>query len=163
MRQWPAAMKALAAMNAALIVAVAGLLMIVMASPAFSANDQSGNGASTVAQDRADSGIPACFNKKSGAIRVLVAGGCSKSETRLALGLPGPAGERGEAGPQGPPGPQGPSGIGCSPEYQRTIWAPWDRFRWKQRSISGERFIAPGSVYNEIAGFTVCVVSVTYL
>lgn len=55
-------------------------------------------------------GIAACADKKSGALRMLVSGRCTRTETRVTLGGPGPAGPQGPAGPEGPVGPAGPAG-----------------------------------------------------
>jgi hypothetical protein len=68
-----------------------------------------------------DSGgvIHACFDSKSGALRVLDAPShvCGKFETSIdwnqsgAPGPPGPAGANGATGPAGPAGPAGPTGA----------------------------------------------------
>ena len=56
----------------------------------------------------ADGGsISACYNKKTGALRVAVKK-CSKSEQPITWNNSGP---QGPAGPQGPTGPQGPVGA----------------------------------------------------
>jgi hypothetical protein len=62
--------------------------------------------------------VKACANKKSGALRLLTKGKCSrKKERALSLsqtgpaGATGPQGAPGSAGPAGPSGPQGPNGV----------------------------------------------------
>ena len=55
----------------------------------------------------------ACVNETTGAIRLLLSGGCNSGEYGIALnieGKQGPVGPRGPVGPQGPQGPEGPPG-----------------------------------------------------
>ncbi len=54
--------------------------------------------------------IHACYNKKTGALRLLEGGRCKRHEGALTWGLTGPAGDKGPAGPAGPRGPEGPLG-----------------------------------------------------
>lgn len=109
----------LAALNGALLLAVAGLLWLLTANAAGAADTQAG------ATPRSDAGVPACFAKKTGAVRVLVSGSCLRSETRIQLGATGaqgPAGPQGPAGAQGPVGPQGPEGpAGKDAPVGRTV------------------------------------------
>lgn len=109
----------LAALNGALIVAVAALVWLLTANVAGAADT------STEVTPRSDAGVPACFSKKTGAVRVLVSGSCLRSENRIQLGAAGPqgpAGPQGAAGAQGPVGPQGPEGpAGKDAPVGRTV------------------------------------------
>jgi hypothetical protein len=62
----------------------------------------------------ADAGpTDACVNETTGAIRLLLSGGCNSGENAISLnveGKQGPAGPHGPAGPRGPEGPPGPEG-----------------------------------------------------
>lgn len=100
-------------------------------------------------------GVPACYDKRTGALRVLISGRCKASETRIVIGEPGP---RGPQGPQGATGPAGRDGNDCP--HTSTIYAPtsmygWDRYTGKSSwgfdtsfyaatsSPSGERVCTP--------------------
>ena len=78
-----------------------------LTSQGVSAHESMGSG---TVQPRAAQGVPACYDKKTGALRVLTAGACKRTESRLNLGQPGPAGPTGARGPAGPAGPAGPIG-----------------------------------------------------
>jgi len=54
--------------------------------------------------------VKACANKKSGALRLLAKGKCTKKERALTLSQTGPAGAKGPAGAPGTPGTQGATG-----------------------------------------------------
>lgn len=107
----------LAALNAALLMAVTVLVWLLTGSSATAET--------AVGQTRADPGVVACYAKKTGAIRVLVSGKCSRSEARITLGGTGPQGPMGPQGPagaQGPVGAQGPQGpAGKDAPAGRTI------------------------------------------
>lgn len=93
----------LAAMNGALMLAVVGLVWMLTASTA-------GADTQAAATPRSETGLAACYSKKTGDVRILVSGSCLRSETRIQLGAPGPQGPAGAAGPMGPQGPAGPAG-----------------------------------------------------
>lgn len=67
--------------------------------------------ASTVIPANADDVIYACYNRKTGALRVANDQySCKGSENLLYWNQAGPRGEQGPAGPAGPAGEQGPAG-----------------------------------------------------
>lgn len=173
-------LKVLAVTNVVLLGIVALLVGLMAAGPAFGSSAESAAPNVTVAT-RAASGVPACYDKKTGLIRVLVSGKCSKAEARLVLGQPGPQGPQGPqgaAGPQGAPGPEGPQGAtgvagpqgpagdaGC---YWRDVIAPqfntlgmgWNNYRVvKDISASGmvtyQEFQAVGA-FSTLSPMTVC-------
>jgi hypothetical protein len=176
--------KVLAAANVVLLGMVALLVGLLAAGPAFGSgggSEGASDAASGPAVSRAATGVPACYSKKTGALRVLVSGTCSKAEARLTLGEPGPAGPQGAAGPVGPAGPQGVAGpegpqgatgaqgpagdAGC---YWRDLIAPssnnlglgWNTYRVvKDISASGnvtyQDFSAVGA-YRTLTPVTVC-------
>ena len=111
-----------------------------------------------------DGGVAACYDKKSGAIRVLVtAGRCKASEARITLGEPGPAGPQGPQGPagaQGSTGPQGPAGRdgrdGTSCPRTLTLYAPtssWSYFSVQTSTYSSTKWYA---LYSSPWGQRVC-------
>lgn len=67
------------------------------------------NTEAALASPRSD-GVPACADKKTGALRLLTSGRCARTENAITLGGPGPVGPQGPVGPEGPTGPQGPAG-----------------------------------------------------
>ena len=112
-------MRLLISANVVLIGVVGLLVALLMANPA---RGNEGDGQSVGSLDQAatprdKAGKEACFNKKSGAVRVLVRGACKRSESPITLGQPGPRGATGPEGPKGdrgPEGPRGPAGSGGS-------------------------------------------------
>jgi hypothetical protein len=74
--------------------------------------------ATALASAATPASIKACANKKSGALRLLAKGTCTKKERALSLsqtGPAGPAGPGGAAGAPGAPGAQGPAGSPGAP------------------------------------------------
>jgi hypothetical protein len=73
--------------------------------------------ATALASAATPASIKACANKKSGALRLLAKGKCTKKERALSLSQTGPAGAKGspgtpgDSGAAGPTGPQGPNGV----------------------------------------------------
>lgn len=102
-------MKAMMALNVALLAAVGVLVALLVATPA-AGSDALREVYATDATGRSADGVPACYSTKTGAIRVLVSGRCARTEKRIVLGTPGPQGPQGLQGPQGAVGPQGPQG-----------------------------------------------------
>jgi hypothetical protein len=94
----------LAAMNAGLLMTVA-LLAWLLTAKAAEADEQSLPTAAT-----RSSGVDACYDRKTGALRILTSGACLKKEAKIVIGAPGPQGPQGLPGAQGPQGPEGPSG-----------------------------------------------------
>ena len=87
-----------------------------------------------------DGGVAACYDNRTGTIRVLVSGGrCRRGESRLTLGEPGPAGPQGPQGPAGQAGatgPQGPAGRdGSSCPRTTTLYAPSSSWSWRSFSV----------------------------
>lgn len=125
-------MRALIAMNVALLAAVALLLSLLMANPASGADDGETASPEVVLAPAASKAVKGCWHKRTGEIRVLITGRCEKSENRITLGEPGPIGPRGLQGPAGPQGqtgaqgPQGPKGeaADCSYFDRVTVYAP---------------------------------------
>lgn len=107
-------------------------------------------------------GVPACYDNKTGAIRVLVAGGrCKRSESRLTLGEQGPAGPQGPQGPAGQTGatgPQGPAGRdGTSCPRTATVYAPTSSFSWRTYRIETGSWTSTRFVALDSAPFSVRV------
>lgn len=100
----------LAVMNAVLLMAVALLAWLLTAKTA-EAEEQSVQAASP-----RSSGVTACYDRKTGALRILTSRACLKKEAKIVIGAPGPQGPQGlpgaqgSQGPEGPAGPQGPAG-----------------------------------------------------
>lgn len=107
---------------------------------------------SAIVQPRSE-GVPACFDKKTGALRVLVTGGrCKANESRLTIGEPGPAGPQGPQGPvgangaaglQGPAGQNGRDGTSCP--RTTNLYAPtssWRFFSVQTGSYTSTRWYA---------------------
>lgn len=88
-------MRKLGVFSSSLIVA---LSMILIAGN-FSASQSSGTSVTT------------CYNKKTGAMRYLIKGKCSSSESTLRIDRVAAPGARGATGLQGPVGPTGPAGA----------------------------------------------------
>jgi hypothetical protein len=89
--------------------------------------------------------IKACANKKSGALRLLTKGKCSKKKERaLSLGVTGPAGTRGPQGAPGSAGGQGPAGIQGPTGVQGPNGTP-DTSNFFTKSESDARFATPSS------------------
>ena len=88
--------------------------------------------------------VTACYDKQTGAIRVLISGRCKASEARIALGAPGPAGPAGPQGPPGATGAQGPAGRdGTSCPRTTTLYAPTSSWDWENVSVPN-----PGSMFS---------------
>ena len=88
--------------------------------------------------------VKACANKKSGALRLLTKGKCSRKERALSLSQTGPAGATGPQGAAGSPGaqgPQGPTGV------QGPNGTP-DTSNFFTKSESDARFVQPGGTVN---------------
>jgi hypothetical protein len=100
----------LAVMNAALLMAVA-LLAWLLTAKAAEAEERS----APVTSPRS-SGVDACYDRKTGSLRILTSRACAKKEGKIVIGAPGPQGPQGAPGAQGlqglqgPAGPQGPAG-----------------------------------------------------
>ncbi len=77
-------------------------------------------GVALAAIPRADGVIEACYQKKTGKLRVVDrASACRKSEIPLAWNQEGEKGDPGPAGPPGPVGPPGPAGGALGYAYVR--------------------------------------------
>lgn len=107
--------------------------------------------------------VAACYDKQTGAIRVLISGRCKGSEARINLGEPGPAGPPGPQGPAGATGAQGPAGRdGTSCPRTTTLYAPTSSWDWENVSVPNPgsmfsiRFHAVKSVWGR-PGTTVCI------
>ena len=179
-------LKVLAVTNIVLLGVVALLVGLLAAGPALGSDAESATPSLTVSS-RETPAVPACYNKKTGVIRVLVSGKCSKAEVRLLLGQPGPQGPQGPQGatgpqgPQGAPGPEGPQGAtgaagpqgpagnaGCiwreviAPQFN-TLGLGWNNYRVvKEISSSGmvtyQEFKAVGA-FSSLDPMTVCAKS----
>lgn len=117
-------MRLLISANVILIGVIGLLVALLLANPARGdeSDDQPADGSVQQAAPSEGAGKRACFNKRTGAVRVLVRGSCKRSESPITLGQPGPRGAKGPAGPKGDRGPEGPRGpAGSGGSSARTI------------------------------------------
>ena len=159
-------MRALIAMNVALLAAVALLLSLLMANPASGADDGETANPEVVLAPAASKAVKACWLTRTGEIRVLIRGRCKSSEKSITLGEPGP---QGPTGPQGLTGPRGPEGVAgeCSYFNRVTLYAPISSVARQSYTITAKdsngfdrtyRFKALSSS-SYVPGTTVCKVS----